>query len=331
VVAVTELTPLLELRDLRVVFATEAGPARAVDGVSFAIAPGETLGLVGESGCGKTVTALSILRLVGDAGGRIAGGEVRFRGRSLLGLAEPELRAVRGREIGIVFQDPTAALNPVFTCGDQVAEMFRVHLRCGRREARDRGLEMLRRVHLPDPERVARAYPHELSGGMCQRVMIAIALACGPSLLVADEPTTALDVTIQAQICELLLEMQAETGMALLLITHDLGLVAGLADRIALMYAGRIVEQGPVAQVLASPRHPYTLGLLRSLPSLEDPPGRLQAIPGTVPHPARLPSYCRFHDRCDFRVERCHLDDPALREVGAGHSIACFVDVGEAP
>jgi oligopeptide/dipeptide ABC transporter ATP-binding protein len=323
--------PLLEVRDLRVVFASEAGPARAVDGVSLVIAPGETLGLVGESGCGKSVTALAILRLVDGAGGRVSGGDVLYRGRSLLGLSGSELRRVRGREIGIVFQDPTAALNPVFTCGDQVAEMFRVHLECSRSEARARALDMLRRVHLPDPERVARSYPHELSGGMNQRVMIAVALACGPSLLLADEPTTALDVTIQAQICELLLEIQAETGMALLLISHDLGLVAGLADRVALMYAGRIVEQGPLDRVLESPRHPYTLGLLRSIPSLEPRAGRLTAIPGSVPHPARLPDHCRFHDRCAFRIERCRLEDPAPRRVAEGHEAACFVDVEEVP
>ena len=323
--------PLLEVRDLHVVFASEAGPARAVDGVSFAIGPGETLGLVGESGCGKSVTALAILRLVDGAGGRVTSGDILYRGRSLFELSGTELRRVRGREIGIVFQDPTTALNPVFTCGDQVAEMFRVHLGCGRSEARDRALDMFRRVHLPDPQRMARSYPHELSGGMNQRVMIAVALACGPSLLVADEPTTALDVTIQAQICDLLLEIQSETGMALLLISHDLGLVAGLADRVALMYAGRIVEHGPVNQVLRSPRHPYTLGLLRSIPSLEPRPGRLPAIPGSVPHPARLPDHCRFHDRCAFRIERCRREDPSPRRVADGQEVACFVDIEEVP
>jgi peptide/nickel transport system ATP-binding protein len=323
----TATEPLVDVRDLRVLFPSEAGPARAVDGVSLAIAPGEAVGLVGESGCGKSVTALTILGLVEDAGGRIAGGEVRFRGRNVHALSEPELRRVRGREIGMVFQDPTSALNPVFTCGDQVAEMFRVHLGASRSEAHDRALEMLGRVHLPDPARVARAYPHELSGGMNQRVMIAIALACGPSLLIADEPTTSLDVTIQAQICDLLLEMQAETGMALLLISHDLGLVAGLADRVALMYAGRIVEEGPAESVLLAPRHPYTIGLLRSLPSLEASGGRLQAIPGTVPHPGRLPAYCHFHDRCGYRIERCRQVDPALHAVGDRHTVACIVDV----
>jgi oligopeptide/dipeptide ABC transporter ATP-binding protein len=319
---------LLEVRDLRVEFATELGIGRAVDGVDLSISSGETLALVGESGCGKSVTALSLLRLLPPAG-RIAGGEVRFRGRDLLQLPESELRRVRGRDIGMVFQDPLSALNPVLACGDQVAEMFQVHLGCGRREARQRSLEMLQRVHLPDPERVAHSYPHEISGGMAQRVMLAITLACGPSLLVADEPTTALDVTVQAQICDLLVELREQTGMALLLISHDLGLVAGMADRIAIMYAGRIVEETSAARLLAAPRHPYTVGLLQSLPTLQPHPGPLPSIPGTVPHPARLPSHCHFAARCTHRIERCTREDPAPRTVAPGQVIACFVDLGE--
>jgi oligopeptide/dipeptide ABC transporter ATP-binding protein len=327
VAALSEAAPLLEVRDLHVEFRTELGAGRAVDGVSFVIGAGETLALVGESGCGKSVTALALLRLVPEPAGRITAGEIRLRGRSLLPLPEPEMRRVRGREIGIVFQDPVAALNPVFTCGDQVAEMFRVHLGCSAREARDRGLEMLRRVHLGDPERVQKSYPHEISGGMAQRVMLAIALACGPSLLVADEPTTALDVTVQAQIRDLLLELRDATGMALLLISHDLGLVAGMAHRVAIMYAGRIVEAAPVERLLTAPRHPYTAALLASLPTLRHHTARLPAIPGTIPHPARIPPYCRFHARCTHRIERCERDDPALQSVAADHEVACWVDL----
>jgi oligopeptide/dipeptide ABC transporter ATP-binding protein len=317
---------LLEVRDLRTCVDTELGPAHVVDGVSFDIAAGETLGLVGESGCGKSMTALSILRLVAPAG-RITGGSVRFAGRDLVPLPERELRAVRGRDIGLVFQDPVAALNPVLTCGDQLTEVIRAHSDASRGAARARAIDLLRRVQLPDPERQARAYPHELSGGMCQRVVLAIALACGPRLLVADEPTTALDVTVQAQICELLRALQAESGMGLLLISHDLGLVAGMADRIAIMYAGRIVETAPVARLFASPRHPYTRALLRAMPDLDAKHDRLSTLPGTLPHPARVPPHCRFHDRCAHRIERCRHDDPALRDVEPGHAVACHVEI----
>jgi len=324
------VAPLLEVRDLRVVFDTDAGPARAVDGISFTLSRGETLGMVGESGCGKSVTALALLRLV-PAPGRIVSGTIRFRGRDLLGLDATALRQVRGREIAMVFQDPVSSLNPVLTCGSQLEEVVRVHHRCSRREARERAFELLQRVHLADLRRVSRAYPHELSGGMCQRVMLALALAGEPSLLVADEPTTALDVTIQAQICELLMEVQAASKLALLLITHDLGLVAGMAERVAIMYAGRIVEQGPARELFAAPRHPYTLGLLGSLPGLAVLPGRLPAIPGTIPDPSRLPVYCRFQPRCGFRLDRCAREDPAERPVGSQHTTCCFVDVAARP
>jgi oligopeptide/dipeptide ABC transporter ATP-binding protein len=322
---------LLEVRGLCTVFDTAIGPARAVDGVDFELRAGETLGLVGESGCGKSVTALSILRLVPEPG-RIVSGDVLLEGRSLLGLDERALRAVRGGRISMVFQDPISSLNPVLTCGDQVAEAVQVHERCGRRAARARAVEMLRRVHLPDPEGSAHRYPHQLSGGMCQRVMLAMALACRPSVLLADEPTTALDVTIQAQICELLREIQAELDMAILLITHDLGLVAEMAERVAIMYAGRLVETGTSAQLFAGPRHPYTRGLLASLPDLAPRRGPLPAIPGSVPHPARLPSHCRFHDRCAHRIAACATLDPPAREVEPGHAVRCLVDVdGEPP
>jgi oligopeptide/dipeptide ABC transporter ATP-binding protein len=317
--------PLLEVRDLCTVFDTPEGLARAVDGASFALGAGETLGLVGESGCGKSVTALSILRLVPEPAGRIVSGDVLLRGMSLRGLRESEMRRLRGREISMVFQEPASSLNPVFPCGDQVSEAYRAHNTCSRREGRERALEMLRRVHLPDPERLARKYPHQLSGGMCQRVMLAMALACHPSLLIADEPTTALDVTIQAQILELLQELQADLGMAILLITHDLGVVATLARRVAVMYAGRIVESGTTEQIFRSPRHPYTQGLLASLPGRGGPPGRLAAIPGGVPDPAHFPVGCRFRERCRHRIDRCALEDPPEEILEPGHQVRCFV------
>ncbi len=319
--------PLLEVRDLRVRFETERGPADVVNGMSFTIAAGETLALVGESGCGKTVTALAILRLLGAAG-RIVGGEVRFDGRNVLDLAPRELRALRGRAIGMVFQDPVASLNPVLSCGDQIAEVVRAHAACSRLEARARALELLRRVRLPDPERQARAYPHQMSGGMCQRVGIALALAGAPRLLIADEPTTALDVTVQAQLCDLLRELQAETGMALLLVSHDLGLVAGLADRVAIAYAGHVVESAPVERLFAAPQHPYTRGLLRALPDIEAGARPFTAIPGSVPHPAEVPPYCRFQPRCTHRIAVCGREDPAPRAVQPEHWVACWVDVG---
>lgn len=322
--------PLLVVEDLRVRYNTELGPADVVDGVSFTLAAGETLGLVGESGCGKSVTARAILRLVEPAGA-IVGGDIRLNGTSLLGLDRAGLRAVRGKQIGMVFQDPVASLNPVLTCGDQLREVVRAHHACRAGEARARALELLRRVRLPDPERQARAYPHELSGGMCQRVALALALAGEPRLLIADEPTTALDVTVQAQLCELLLELQAETGLAILLISHDLGLVAGLAHRVAILYAGRIVEYAPAGRIFGAPRHPYTHGLLRALPALDSPPGVFAAIPGTVPHPAAVPPYCRFHARCPDRIERCGHDDPVRRQVAPGHEVACHVDLVAAP
>ncbi|MFQ5599545.1 MAG: ABC transporter ATP-binding protein [Candidatus Krumholzibacteriia bacterium] len=318
---------LLDVRDLCTVFETDEGTSRAVDGASFVIRSGEILGLVGESGCGKSVTALSILRLVQEPPGRIVSGAVRFSGRDLLQLGGAQMRAIRGNEISMVFQEPMTSLNPVFSCGEQVAEVLRVHRKLGRREAAARAVEMLRRVHLPDPEQQARRYPHQLSGGMRQRVMIAMALACGPSLLIADEPTTALDVTIQAQILDLLLELQAENRMAILLITHDLGVVAEVANQVAVMYAGRVVETGRVEDVLTRSRHPYTRGLLASLPRMEASRDVLPTIPGVVPHPAHLPDHCRFRSRCPDRIERCGLEDPGPRAVGPGHEVRCFVEL----
>ncbi|MBX3025101.1 ABC transporter ATP-binding protein [bacterium] len=316
--------PLLEIEDLRVEF----DGAAPVDGVSLSLAAGRTLGLVGESGCGKTLTALSVMRLVPPPG-RIAGGRIGFAGRDLLALDDRDMRAVRGRAIGMVFQEPMTALNPVLTVGAQIAEAAAVH-GAGRAAARVRAVEMLRLVEIPDAERRLDAYPHQLSGGMRQRVMLAMALACGPQLLIADEPTTALDVTIQAQVLDLLGALQQRLGMALLLVTHDLGVVAERADEIAIMYAGRVVETGGAADVLAAPAHPYTRALLASLPA-PDRRGRLEAIPGTVPDPARLPSGCRFRDRCRDAIADCAVRDPGLRPIADRRRVACIRVAAPAP
>jgi oligopeptide/dipeptide ABC transporter ATP-binding protein len=315
---------LLEVRDLRTQFHTEDGVVRAVDGVSFRLDAGETLAVVGESGSGKSVTSLSILRLVASPPGRITGGQVLLRGRDLLALPEAAMRSVRGREISMIFQEPQTSLNPVHTCGDQIAEVVETHERAPREAARARAVEMLRRVGIPAPEQRAREYPHQLSGGMRQRVMIAMALACHPAVLIADEPTTALDVTIQAQILDLLAELRRELGMAVLLITHDLGVVAGSADRVAVMYAGQVVETGAVRDVFRGPLHPYTAGLLASLPRLGRRAGRLSVIPGGVPNPARFPAGCRFHPRCPLADARCREAVPELADFGGGRSARCW-------
>ena len=319
---------LLEVRDLRVSFFTPEGEVRAVDGVSLSVDEGQTLGVVGESGCGKSVTAFSILRLVSPPG-RILGGTIRFDGRELLELSEREMREVRGNQIAMVFQEPASSLNPVFTIGDQIGEAVRLHQGVGRAEARRRSIEMLRLVEIPEAEERVDAYPHQLSGGMRQRAMIAMALSCRPRLLIADEPTTALDVTIQAQILDLLAGLQERLGMALLLVTHDLGVVAQRADEVAVMYAGRIVEQAPVTGLFDSPLHPYTRGLLHSLPKLGAARARrLDAIPGVVPDPLHLPSGCHFRDRCPRAIERCATIDPELELYGAAHAAAC-IRIGE--
>ena len=315
---------LLDVRDLRTSFFTTKGEARAVDGVSFGIDAGQTLGLVGESGCGKTVTALSILRLL-SPGGRIVGGEIVFDGRNLLTLGESEMRAIRGNAIAMIFQEPMSSLNPVFTVGNQIAEAVRLHQGLSRRAARDKAIEMLKLVEMPEAERRVDEYPHQLSGGMRQRVMIAMALSCHPRLLIADEPTTALDVTIQAQILDLLGGLQERFGMALILVTHDLGVVAERADEVAIMYAGRIVEQAPVQEIFTTPLHPYTRGLLRSIPKVgEARRRRLEAIPGLVPDLLSLPSGCHFRDRCHNAIDRCAVVDPALERLPPGHSAACI-------
>ncbi|HKQ60316.1 MAG TPA: ABC transporter ATP-binding protein [Candidatus Polarisedimenticolaceae bacterium] len=317
---------LLQVEDLRVHYpgAVDGRPVRAVDGASFALEAGETYALVGESGCGKSATALALLRLVEP--GRIVGGRIVFEGRDLLGLSEKEMRAVRGGRIGLVFQEAAAALNPVMRVGAQVSEALRIHKRLSRREAWTESVRLLGRVALPDPERQARAYPHELSGGMKQRVMLAIALSCAPPLLIADEPTTALDVTIQAQILALLRQLKQELGLTVLLITHDLGVVAENADRVGVMYAGRLIEEAPVRELFAEPRHPYTRGLLRAIPGRQPGAGgrRLATLQGGVPDPANPPSGCRFHPRCPQVFEPCAGREPADTREGA-RRVACFL------
>ena len=318
---------LLEIRGLKTDFATDDGIVRAVDGVDLTIDRGETLGVVGESGCGKTVTALSTLKLIAMPPGRIAGGQILWRGRDLVPLGRAAMRRIRGKEIGIVFQEPMTSLNPVHSVGAQIAEIVREHEELGRRGALDRAIEMLALVHIPNPQRRASDYPHQFSGGMRQRVMIAMALSCNPQLLIADEPTTALDVTIQAQILDLLGEMKSRFGTAIMLITHAMGVVAETAQRVAVMYAGKIVEEAPVEELFARPRHPYTQGLIRSIPRV-DKAGiktRLEAIPGTVPSFADLPPGCRFAPRCRFAMPVCTQAIPPLREVAPGHKVACVL------
>jgi oligopeptide/dipeptide ABC transporter ATP-binding protein len=318
--------PLLEVEGLRTYFHARAGVVRAVDGVDLALEQGRTLCVVGESGCGKSVTALSIMRLV-DPPGRIeAGSRILFDGRDLAAADEDELLQVRGNDVSMIFQEPMTSLNPVYPVGVQIAEAVRLHQRVGRRPALDRAVEMLRLVGIPSPERRARDYPHQLSGGMRQRVMIAMALSCDPKLLIADEPTTALDVTIQAQILELMKELRDRLSMAIMLITHDLGVVAEMADDVAVMYAGRVVETGPVDHVFAHPQHPYTEALLRSIPVL----GMTQAEPlrvirGMVPSPLSWPAGCRFSSRCDYAFDRCREEDPPLLDAGVPQQAACWL------
>jgi oligopeptide/dipeptide ABC transporter ATP-binding protein len=314
---------LLSVSDLTTVFDLAGGPVPAVDAVSFDIREGETLGLVGESGSGKSVTALSIMRIV-QPPGRIAGGRVLFKGRDLLTLPETEMRTVRGAEIALIFQEPMTALNPVFTIGDQIAETLIVHQRATPRDARLRAVGLLDAVRVPDAAVRVRDYPHQLSGGMRQRVLIAMALACKPSLVIADEPTTALDVTIQAQILDLLREMKTAFNLSLLLITHDLGIIAETADRVAVMYAGRIVEEGSVRAILREPKHPYTQGLLASIPG-GAPGERLRAIEGTVPMLGALPAGCAFNPRCPFRFEPCTIAPPPVYTVGPEHGARCYL------
>lgn len=315
---------LLSVRDLRVYFTTEQGIARAVDGVSFDVKKGETFCLVGESGCGKSVTALSIMRLIPAPPGRIVSGSVLFERRDLTALPQSEMRAVRGAQISMVFQEPMSALNPVFTVGNQITEAVRIHQGVSGRQARDIAIDMLERVRISEPRQRFGEYPHQMSGGMLQRVVIAMALVCRPSLLIADEPTTALDVTVQARILDLLKELQQEMGMSVMMITHDLGVVAQVADRVAVMYAGQIVETADVATVFGEPMHPYMLSLMKSMPVLGRADEKLSVIPGHVPDPRRFPPGCRFHPRCHLAVPYCTNHEPELREVRHGHRAACM-------
>ena len=324
---------LLEVRNLHTWFHTRHGVAKAVDGIDLRVSAGEVLGVVGESGCGKSVTALSIMRLVAPPG-RAEAGEVLFEGRNLLDLAPAEMAGLRGDQISMIFQDPTSSLNPVAHVGLQISEVFEIHRETTRKVGFERAVDMLVRVGIPDPERRAKAYPHEMSGGMAQRVMIAMALACEPKLLIADEPTTALDVTIQAQILDLMRKLQRDSGMATILITHDLGVVAEMADRVAVMYAGEIVEESDVQTLFEKPAHPYTQALIGSIPALGRVQDELAVIPGTVPNLIDLPRGCRFAARCRARVEHsleiCDQERPMLREIAPGHKVRCWLHDGSA-
>ncbi len=317
---------LIEVRDLRTYFHTEDGVAKAVDGVSWSLGRGKTLALVGESGCGKSVTALSIMRLVPDPPGRIVGGQIHFEGLDLATAGEKRMREIRGNRIAMIFQEPMTSLNPVYTVGDQIVEAVKLHQKLRGRAAWDLAVEVLGQVGIPAPQQRVHEYPHQMSGGMRQRVMIAMALSCNPSILIADEPTTALDVTIQAQILDLLRDIQKRRNMSILLITHDLGVVAEVADEVCVMYAGKIVERAEVTELFKNPLHPYTQGLFRSIPRLGDKKHRLDVIPGNVPNPLHFPAGCKFHPRCPLGAEdaTCRTREPELKEVRPGHWVACW-------
>jgi peptide/nickel transport system ATP-binding protein len=315
---------VLEIKDLHVQFRVHGGVVRAVRGLNLTIPAGRTVGLVGESGCGKSVSALTIMRLL-EKNAKVARGEVRFRGKNLLALSEPEMQQVRGNDISMIFQEPMTALNPVFSVGDQIAEAVETHQLADKAEARKRAINLLQMVGIADAKRLADEYPHELSGGMRQRVMIAMGLACDPDLLIADEPTTALDVTIQAQILELMRDLKKRTGAAILLITHDLGVVAEMCDDVAVMYGGRIVEHAPTKELYANPKHPYTVGLLESIPRLYHKQDRLHVIRGNVPNPLTIPPGCSFHPRCPKRFEPCDRYVPSLADIEPDHEVSCFL------
>ena len=328
------MSVLLDVRNLHTEFTTAAGVVRAVDGVSWDVHAGETVALVGESGCGKSVSALSVMRLVAAPAGRIVQGQVLFKGRDLLALSEEEMRRIRGREIGMVFQEPMTSLNPVLSVGRQLTETAEIHLGMTPAQSRARAVELLSLVGVSDPDRRLSQYPHQFSGGMRQRMMIAMALSCNPPLVLADEPTTALDVTIQAQILELMKDLSRRLGVAMLIITHNLGVVARYADRVNVMYAGKIVERGTARDIYAAPRHPYTRGLLASVPRLDEPRrAKLEPIPGQPPDLSRLPAGCSFAPRCTYAMERCRVEAPTLTPVGSGHLASCWLanDLDRAP
>ncbi|PLR81252.1 peptide ABC transporter ATP-binding protein [Bacillus canaveralius] len=316
--------PILEVHDLAVSFHGKQGVVPAVDGVSFEIQPSETVCIVGESGSGKSVTSLAIMGLLSKPAGRVDQGHILLEGEDLLKKSPKEMRKVRGNDIAMIFQEPMTSLNPVFTVGDQIAEALRYHKGLSKKEAMKKSVEFLRLVGIPSPEQRVHEYPHQLSGGMRQRVMIAMALTCDPKLLIADEPTTALDVTIQAQVLELMKGLKEKLGMSILLITHDLGVVADMADRVVVMYAGKVVEEGSVWEIFERPNHPYTLGLLEAMPSLEEKGERLQTIKGVIPNLLQLPTGCRFNPRCPFVSDLCRQSEPELEEVGDGRRVACW-------
>jgi oligopeptide/dipeptide ABC transporter ATP-binding protein len=320
---------LLRVRGLSTHFYSRGHTIYALDGVSFEIKKGMTFGLVGETGCGKSVTALSILRLIPSPPGKIVQGEIHFRGRELLHLTEEEIRSIRGKEISMIFQEPMTSLNPVFRIGEQMMEVIMLHQKVGKRQAYERAVEMLERVHMPEAEKVMRQFPHQLSGGMRQRVMIAMELSCRPYLLIADEPTTALDVTIQAQILRLLKEMKRELDTSILLITHDLGVIAEMCDRVGVMYAGSIVEEASVEEIFEDPKHPYTKGLWGAIPRMEEEKESLSVIPGVVPDLSHPPKGCKFHPRCSFRFDPCDRLVPPLVETSSVHFVACFLYQGK--
>jgi peptide/nickel transport system ATP-binding protein len=322
-------SPILEIRGLKVHFTTDDGIVQAVDGIDLTIGRGETVGVIGESGCGKTVTAMAVLKLIAMPPGSLAGGQIVWKGRDLAPLRNNELDAIRSKEIAIVFQEPMTSLNPVYTVGYQIAEVIRQHEKLGRRESLERTIEMLTLVQIPNPQRRVHDYPHQFSGGMRQRVMIAMALSCKPALLIADEPTTALDVTIQAQILDLLADIKSRLGMAMMLITHSMGVVAETAERVVVMYAGKVIEEATVDGLFAHPRHPYTQGLIRSIPRVDRTTvhkNRLEAIPGTVPRLINPPVGCRFAPRCRFALAVCREAEPPMREISPGHKVACVLD-----
>ena len=320
-------TPLLRIKELRTHFYSEAGVAKAVDGVSFSVCHGETLGIVGESGCGKSVTALSIMRLVPCPPGKINSGEVLFDGQSLLDLSKAEMRKIRGSKISMIFQEPMTSLNPVFRIGNQISEGIRLHQGLSKREAYDKSVEMLQMVGIASPEKRVRDYPHQMSGGMRQRVMIAMAISCRPKLMIADEPTTALDVTIQAQILDIMRKLKEETGTSIILITHNMGVIAEMAQKIIIMYAGKVMERATVEDLFDNPRHPYTESLLRSIPRLDQlgEKKKLHVIPGIVPSLLNVPEWCKFNDRCEKSFSRCAKEEPPLFELASGHRCRCWL------
>jgi peptide/nickel transport system ATP-binding protein len=318
------MAKLLDVKNLKTYFYTDDGVATAVDDVSYDVDKGDTLGLVGESGCGKSVSALSIMRLIPDPPGKIVGGEILFKGRDLLKISEKEMRDIRGNDIGMIFQEPMTSLNPVFTCGDQIEEVIILHQKLTKSEAKEKAIEMLNLVGIPAPEQRYNEYPHQLSGGMRQRVMISIALACNPEILIADEPTTALDVTVQAQILELINKLQQELGMGVIIITHDLGVIAEVSKRVAVMYASKIVEYGDVYDIFGNPKHPYTIGLLSSIPNINKRKSRLSTIEGNVPFPTNFPAGCHFCTRCKFADEKCWNEEPIVVNISSNHTAACW-------